>query len=226
MAEPSSNRGISKGFSVRLEGTSLFDLVQLECLSAERKVFRVLAGSASGLLFFRGGNLVHAVAGSLVGEPALRAMLAWEGGHAGPCEREWPTVESITASWQSVLLRAAQAQDESVRVDNVVSFPARGSEREEAVQEDDGSALRRASVSSTGDVEAAHGEISLAESVSYAFDLLDRIGEELAIDHPISLEIWTERAHGLSIRDAGGGTGIAWGPKEADATMLRSALEK
>jgi hypothetical protein len=75
-----STERISTGFSVRLEGASLFDLVQFECLGPERKIIKVTGNGRSGMLFFRDGNLVHAVAGELVGEPALRAMLTWEQG--------------------------------------------------------------------------------------------------------------------------------------------------
>ncbi len=227
MAEPSPNREIPRGFSVRLEGASLFDLVQLECLSAERSILRVLAGSASGLLFFRGGNLVHAVTGQLVGEPAVRAMLAWPAGQVRPCERLWPAVESITASWQSVLLRAAQAADEDARVDNVVTFPAREPGREEIAPEAaDLSGMRRASVSSVGEVDAPGGESSLAEAISYALELLDRVGEALAIDRPHRVEVWTEQAHGFALRNDAGDTRIAWGPKDADASALRALLER
>lgn len=222
-----SQERISTGFSVRLEGASLFDLVQFECLGPERKIIKVAGNGRSGLLFFREGNLVHAVAGELVGESALRAMLGWEQGQVQPWDGPWPTNETITASWQSVLLRAAHASDEHERTqDNVVSFPSRETPREESVEKkpDDASMLRSMRITASGDVVASAADTTLVETISYVFGLADLVGEALAIDAAKSIEIWTDDAHGLAVRDETGTTQVAWGSKDADTAALRAEL--
>lgn len=223
-----STERISTGFSVRLEGASLFDLVQFECLGPERKIIKVTGNGRSGLLFFRDGNLVHAVAGELVGEPALRAMLTWEQGQVEPREGPWPGSETITSSWQSVLLRAAHAADEHERTqDNVVTFPSREMVREESLgdkKRGDESFLRSMSITASGDIVAAPADTTLVETISYVLELADLVGEALAIDGARSVEVWTSESHGLAIRDEAGATKVAWGNKDADAAALRAEL--
>ncbi|HTB76559.1 MAG TPA: DUF4388 domain-containing protein [Polyangiaceae bacterium] len=109
-APTSSVRG--SGFQARIKGANLADLVQMECLAGSRRVVRVTSGDQVGYLFFRTGHLVHALARSLIGEAAALEMLGWDEGTFEPAERDWPARDSIACSWQSLLLRAAQARDE------------------------------------------------------------------------------------------------------------------
>jgi hypothetical protein len=101
------------GFAARLTGATLFDLVQFECLERSQRVVRVSDGTRVGFLYFRNGNVVHAVQGADVGEAALRRMLSWAGGAFETCDGAWPARETIHAAWQGLLMRAAQAQDEA-----------------------------------------------------------------------------------------------------------------
>src|SRR5580704_13715796 len=111
-APSSSVRG--SGFQARIKGANLADLVQMECLAGSRRVVRVTSGDQVGYLFFRGGQVVHALARSLIGEAAALEMLGWDEGTFDPAERDWPSKDSITCNWQGLLLRAAQARDESL----------------------------------------------------------------------------------------------------------------
>jgi hypothetical protein len=102
-----------KGFTGRLQGASLFDLVQLECLAGTHHVVRVISRSQTGYLYFDAGNLVHAVCRSLQGEAAAIEILGWENGLFEPCDVPWPSQPSITKPWQHLLLLAAQVDDET-----------------------------------------------------------------------------------------------------------------
>jgi hypothetical protein len=106
-------RGGPKGFTGRLQGASLFDLVQLECLAGTHHVVRVISRSQTGYLYFDTGNLVHAVCRSLQGEAAAIEILGWENGLFEPCDVPWPNVPSITKRWQNLLLLVAQVRDEA-----------------------------------------------------------------------------------------------------------------
>lgn len=102
-----------KGFTGRLQGASLFDLVQLECLAGTHHVVRVISRNQTGYLYFDAGNLVHAVCRSLQGEAAALEILGWENGLFEPCDVPWPSQPSITKHWQNLLLLAAQVGDET-----------------------------------------------------------------------------------------------------------------
>jgi predicted regulator of Ras-like GTPase activity (Roadblock/LC7/MglB family) len=126
--EESPNTMRESGFRASLHGASLADLVQMECLSGRERVIRVSSGGEVGYLYFRGGQIVHAIARRGVGEGAALEILRWDDGTFEPCNAGWPERESITSSWQNLLLVSAQHRDESAHRDesgqhNLVAFP-------------------------------------------------------------------------------------------------------
>ncbi len=225
----------SSGFSVRLEGASLFDLVQFECLDRERKILRVAAAGKTGFLYFREGNLVHASTVDAVGESAVRAMLGWERGQVSHAEGQWPAHESITSSWQSVLLRIAHAEDEDERTDNVVTFPSRESavvsaqeaSMQEPSRDGDETGVHVVRITSSGDVRAAACDREMAESLAYVIELGDLVGETLALGRTTAMEVWTSDANLVAVRD---GRSLelraAWGGKDLDTVALRERLAR
>lgn len=128
------------GFSASLSDATLYDLIQMQCLSGSRSVVRVTSEEDVGYLYFRGGAIVHAMSPSNVGEAAALEILGWTSGKFEPCNAGWPDSESIHASAQHLLLRAAQVADESSR-HNLVRFrrsrsePARPAARVETPAE-------------------------------------------------------------------------------------------
>src|SRR5256885_9076588 len=113
------------GFSARLRGETLFDLIQFECLQGSSKIVRVTSGERSGFLFFRQGNLVHATLGGRAGEEALRALLRWDRGAFEAWDGAWPAEESITLPYQTLLLRATAEMDERGESPRILSFSAK-----------------------------------------------------------------------------------------------------
>ena len=82
----------------------------------------ISSGSEVGYLFFRGGQIVHAVSRRGIGETAALEILRWDDGSFEPCSAGWPDRDSIGSNWQNLLLLAAQHKDESSRR-NLVAFP-------------------------------------------------------------------------------------------------------
>lgn len=126
--EESPNTMRESGFRASLHGASLPDLVQMECLSGRERVIRVSSGSDVGYLFFRGGQIVHAVSRRGIGETAALEILRWNDGTFEPCSAGWPDRDSIGSNWQNLLLLAMQHRDEANRRDevsghNLVAFP-------------------------------------------------------------------------------------------------------
>lgn len=110
------------GFRVSLEGATLPDFVQMECLAQSNRVFRITSGHRIGYLFFNKGQMIHALSGDHVGEPAALEILKWRDGTVEPCSVGWPDTPTIHSTWQNLLLLSAQARDESGR-HKLVSFP-------------------------------------------------------------------------------------------------------
>lgn len=111
------------GFRVSLEGATLPDFVQMECLANSNRVFRITSGHRIGYLFFNKGQMIHALSGDYVGEAAALEILKWRDGSVEPCNVGWPDSPTIRSTWQNLLLLSAQARDESGR-HKLVSFPS------------------------------------------------------------------------------------------------------
>jgi hypothetical protein len=201
----------SPGFQAKLRSSSLADLVQMECLAGVRLVVRVTSGDNVGYLYFRGGSVVHAVTAVLSGEAAAMEMLTWNAGTFEPAERDWPLKDSISSSWESLLLRAAHAHDQN-RAGSVVALRAGSSERRaktmaerpsagESIQVDvtplqaAGHTLRREDfrfflrMKHDGTVVAGDADSAdFADAVAYAVRLAQVIGDDLGLERFVALE--------------------------------------
>lgn len=117
------------GFDGQLRCASLADLIQLQCSNRARVGVAVRSKTREGHLFFDNGQMVHAIAGRLVGEDAVFDMLEWNTGTFSESNEPWPAKPTITSSWQQVLLSAAQRRDE-----RQPAFPATSTARLVAVK--------------------------------------------------------------------------------------------
>jgi Domain of unknown function (DUF4388) len=209
---PSSSRG--SGFQAHIKGASLADLFQMECLSGSRRVVNVTSDAGVGFFYFRSGSLVHATTRALIGEPAALEILGWREGSFEPVEREWPAHESISCSWQSLLLRAAQISDEN-EAQSLIAFPAeshteRNSTADLAVEsieleatplEIGGHTLRAEDfdvivrLSPIGAVIFNRGSTDeFADILAYACRLTELIGQMLAMDRFVAMECSFKRS--------------------------------
>jgi hypothetical protein len=128
------------GFHAKLEGASLWDLVQMECLARSRLVVEVTGEGGVGYLYFDGGRVVHASTQRHRGQEAAFEILGWTHGTFQPSNRSWPSAPTIDMSHESLLLHAAKRGDEQRRdtgASNLVAFPSRsGDAAVEAALED------------------------------------------------------------------------------------------
>ena len=99
----------------------------MECLAFSKRVVRITTFEDIGYLYFSGGQIVHARTRNHLGEEAAMAILGWEEGSFEVVEAPWPDGASIDATWQSLVMRAAQHRDEKPgQVPNLVAFPKSG----------------------------------------------------------------------------------------------------
>lgn len=100
-------------FEGSLSSLTPMDLVQLKCLSMATIGLQFTTPEGkSGSVFFRNGQVIHALCGDLAGEAAFCRILSWKGGKIGEVPVTADLPRSITASWTDLLLRAAQMMDE------------------------------------------------------------------------------------------------------------------
>jgi hypothetical protein len=114
------------GFHAELEGASLWDLVQMECLARARSAFEVTGEGGVGYLYFDAGRVVHALTTRARGPAAAFEILGWTHGTFQPTARAWPSgPPTIDLPHESLLLQVAKRRDEAL-ASNLVACPTRG----------------------------------------------------------------------------------------------------
>jgi predicted regulator of Ras-like GTPase activity (Roadblock/LC7/MglB family) len=241
------------GFRGSVHGASLADLVQMECLSGRERVMRVCSESEVGYLFFRGGQIVHAVTRRGIGESAALEILRWNDGTFEPCSAGWPDRDSIGSSWQNLVLLAAQHRDESGR-HNLVAFPgarssapravssippaapppppaAPSSRHEVRVNSESPAAPMLAQVRAavridpSGNIVSSKGDAGdLGQVAAYAARLAELIGDGLGMQGLVSVEVTQQRSRTLIYREKTGNTFALSAAPDADLSQVRERL--
>lgn len=233
---PSTMR--ESGFRAHLNGASLADLVQMECLSGRERVIRISSDGDVGYLYFRGGQIVHAVSRRGIGETAALEILRWNDGTFEACNAGWPDRDSITCNWQNLLLLAAQHRDESGR-HNLVAFPgaaARSAQRPSStppppsVNSDSSPPMLaqvRAAVriDANGTIVTSKGAADeLSQVAAYASRLAELIGDGLGMSGLRSVEVLQPSTRTLICREKSGTTLALTAAPDADLTQVRERL--
>ena len=99
------------GFRGSIHGLSLVDLLQMFHY-ARRSLAIVVDGLAPGQVFLEDGDIIHAAYRELVGESALRTILAMPAGSLRTMVLPQPTPRSITRDFQTLLLDSLRTVDE------------------------------------------------------------------------------------------------------------------
>ncbi len=110
------------GFTGILRRVGLQDVIQMECLSRNSTLLEITTAGQQGRIFIREGRIVHAVAGERTGEAAFNHILRLTGGEFNLKPFAEPEVETISGSWESLLMDAAQQRDEAL--ENPAEAPA------------------------------------------------------------------------------------------------------
>lgn len=103
-----------RGFAGTIQGATLHDLIQMECLTMSTRAVRIERGGRSGRIFFAGGQIIHAETAELNGELALYELLGWSGGQFFFEEGVRPIEDTISRDWHGLLLEAAHYLDEKI----------------------------------------------------------------------------------------------------------------
>lgn len=186
------------GFAAQIDGATMADLIQLECTRGLTRAVRIMAGTRTGFLYFDQGQLVHAIAGRLVGEAAAREILTWEGGTVRPSDSYWVNPPTIHMSWQALLITAAHAEDEASRSDSEISLKLNVTDdAEEEVEmkpnDHEEGISRLVELTTSGEVIRSHGDVGdFSDAAAYCAQLAQLIGEGLGLEEFSGLECTSE----------------------------------
>jgi hypothetical protein len=100
-----------------LNGASLplVDLLQVWSMNRFSGLVAVTHAGRAGHVYFVDGEIVHAEAGDVTGEPAVGTILAWPGGAIEPIPNTTTLKRTITKRLSHLLLDAARVVDEQRR---------------------------------------------------------------------------------------------------------------
>lgn len=96
-----------------MQSKSLVDIIQLECISQNSTVLKIINGPLTGRIWIQDGEIIDAVCEDLTGEAAFRHILSWKAGSFESLPAEPTHARAIYNSYQGLLLETAQAQDEA-----------------------------------------------------------------------------------------------------------------
>jgi CheY-like chemotaxis protein len=93
------------------------DVLQMCCLSRRNGALQLVKETKSGLVFLRGGKIVHAETTTARGRDALIEMVSWEFIEFAYERSVRPPLETITAAWHDVLIDVVTAgkQENSIK---------------------------------------------------------------------------------------------------------------
>jgi hypothetical protein len=230
----------SGGFRAHLQGVNLHDLVQVENLARSTGVFVVLSGDRVGYLHMLRGDLIHAEAEGLSGEPAALEILSWHEGEFRNCERLLAQLPTVHASLQALLLRLAKQSDEARHSEGSATMSSTGTRRRDngaraGAQHDTGKVVtqripvvsRAARLSADGLSRAevllndrgelldgrGHAYDEFASGVAYSARLAELIGQSLGAGDARALEV-----HGKSTEML-----VRWLPNANVLGLIRAA---
>jgi CheY-like chemotaxis protein len=102
-----------EGFEGVLRKVGLQDVIQMECLARNSSILEVYNQNVLGRIYIEDGQLVHAMAGDVMGEPALYKLLSLPGGSFELAQFEAPPEKTLKGQWEMLLMEAARVKDEN-----------------------------------------------------------------------------------------------------------------
>jgi hypothetical protein len=220
--QPSVVKTLPTGFQAQIRGASLWDLVQIECLARKHRVVRVTTVGNVGYLYFDGGNIVHAATLDEQGELAAFEILQWNQGSFESCDREWPPSPTITISWQTLLLRAAQFKDEAPMTTKTPQGNPTNGNSGSWHAEDFELAVR---LGANGEVLASRGEADeFANIIAYTARLAEILGDFMGLEGFRGLECTFKKGRCLLLKETDGNILAVKPSATADVSLIKDRI--
>ncbi len=100
-----------EGFQGTIDGIELMDIVQFNGLSRATAALKVTTAEEEGMIFFKDGEVVHAMCDQLSGEEAFFKVISFHGGSLQNIKGVEPPIMSIQKGLESLLFEAALQSD-------------------------------------------------------------------------------------------------------------------
>ncbi|MDR3090552.1 MAG: response regulator [Desulfobulbaceae bacterium] len=110
-----------QGFQGTISGIDLIDIVQFNGMSRATVALKVTTGDSAGMIFFKDGQVVHAICDQTSGEAAFFTILGFHGGNLKNIKGVETPVVTITKSLELLLLEAV-GHDDDVMEDDEAPF--------------------------------------------------------------------------------------------------------
>jgi CheY-like chemotaxis protein len=123
-----------------VQSKSLVDIIQLECISHNSTLLKIINGPLTGRIWILDGDIIDAETEDLNGEAAFHVILSWKTGSFESLAAEPNHTRVINNSYQGLLLETAQAQDEAMS-QNAASVNGHSSENTASTPENGASSL-------------------------------------------------------------------------------------
>ncbi|HET9418390.1 MAG TPA: DUF4388 domain-containing protein [Chthoniobacterales bacterium] len=88
------------------------DVLQMCCLSGLDGALQAVTANQSGIVYLRGGEIVHAERERVRGKPALLEIIGWRFVEFGYDRTICPSMETIACPWQTALVEAVAVSKE------------------------------------------------------------------------------------------------------------------
>ncbi len=104
-----------------LRDMAVADLIQHNCQDHKTAQLSIQNADRQAILFFKGGNVVHAILGDQEGEEAVYQVLGWEEGTFNLQTGIEPPLTTIIRKWSGLLMEGARRLDETKLEGDILS---------------------------------------------------------------------------------------------------------
>jgi len=113
----------ARGFDGFVPALQLADIIQLVALSSGDAALEITADDHIGKVYFRSGNIIHAECEGRKGSEAFYELFGWKSGRFVVSHLLPDVPETITESWQGLILEAARREDEAKLSEGGIGSP-------------------------------------------------------------------------------------------------------
>jgi len=101
------------GFRGVVEHKALADIVQMECLTQNSAVLKIVSNKSIGYIWFLKGEIIDAATATRKGEAAFKEIVSWKVGNFDLLPAEPERERTIRSSYEGLILDMAQSLDEA-----------------------------------------------------------------------------------------------------------------
>ena len=103
-----------QGFTGKLDQFDLVDIIQMCCVGKRTGRLQIARRVERGVLYLRGGQIIHAASGGLEGEKAAYEIIGWSAGQFSFEDGVQPEEPTIQTGWEHLVMEGVRRRDEKL----------------------------------------------------------------------------------------------------------------